>query len=148
MTRTVDVVIRNEISQLETVRDALDRLGDELRIPAWPLIQLQVALDEIVSNVIRYSWPDGTEGEVLVRIAVHPGCVTLEIFDDGVPFDPRDAPDPEPSDQRRSPGGIGIHMVRLLVDEFVWRRVDGRNHTTLTKKCTVGARTGVIDGEQ
>jgi len=121
---------------METVRDAVDGLGDELRIPAWTMTQLQVALDEIVGNAIRYSWPGGADGEVLVRMTVRPEDVILDIFDDGIAFDPPDAPDPVPPDQRPGLGGIGIQMVRRLVDGFTWRRVDGRNHTSLTVKRT------------
>jgi serine/threonine-protein kinase RsbW len=139
MSRSLEIRIRNEIAELATIRDALDSLGDELSIPTRTLIQLQVALDEIVGNAIRYAWPDGANGEVMVRVTVRPEDVTLDIFDDGSPFDPRDMPEPVPADRRLSPGGIGIQMVRRLVNGFTWRRVDGRNHTTLTIKCIADA---------
>ena len=139
MIRSIDIPIRNEISQLATVRDALDRIGDELRIPTPALMQLQVAADEIVSNVIKYAWPDGVDAEFLVRITIRPRTVTLEIIDDGAAFDPRTAPEPPPADQRPRPGGIGIHMIRKLVDDFAYQRIDGRNHTTLTKNHMAGA---------
>ena len=134
MIRTTDIRIRNRISELATVRDALDRIGARHRLPSWSLIQLQVALDEIVSNVIRHAWPDGADSEILVRITVRPDRVTLEIVDDGISFDPRNVPAPPPADQRSQPDGIGIHMTRQLVDGIAWQRIDaGRNHTTLTK---------------
>jgi anti-sigma regulatory factor (Ser/Thr protein kinase) len=132
MSRSLEIRISNVIAELAKVRDAFDNLSAELRVQAETSIPLQVALDEIAGNAIRYSWPDGAHGEVVVRITVRPEDVTLDIFDDGLAFDPRDAP--EPADRRSGPGGIGIHMVRQLVDGFTWRRVDGLNHTTLTKK--------------
>ena len=94
MTRSVDLVIRNDVSEIAIVRDALDQLGSELDVPARALMQLQVALDEIVSNVVKYSWSDGGKHEVLVRIAVNATGVSLDIFDDGQPFDPRAVPEP------------------------------------------------------
>lgn len=141
MIRSIDIHMRNEASELERVRDALDSLGDELPISARALSQLQVALDEIVSNVIKYSWSDGANHEFLVRITADTRTVTLEIIDDGVAFDPRGAPDLAalPEGQRPHLGGRGIHMVRRLVDDFAYERIDGRNHTTLTKHCVAGA---------
>jgi serine/threonine-protein kinase RsbW len=61
MTHAVDLMIHNDLSEIAIVRDALDRLGSELAVPVRALMQLQVALDEIVSNVVKYSWPDGSK---------------------------------------------------------------------------------------
>jgi anti-sigma regulatory factor (Ser/Thr protein kinase) len=138
--RQVELRIANDLSDIGIVRDALDKLGDEQGIPTRALMQLQVALDEVVSNVVKYSWDDGGRHEVLVRITVRPDRVDLEILDDGRAFDPLTAvaPDPVPGGQRPRPGGLGIHMVKKLVDRFAYERVDGRNHTTLSKSCDVG----------
>jgi serine/threonine-protein kinase RsbW len=143
MTRSVDIVIHNNLPEIALVRDALDQLGSELEVPARAIIQLQVALDEIVSNVIKYSWADRGKHEFLVRITVNDGSVALDIFDDGEPFDPRGAPEPDPPLPGKRPelGGVGIHMVKKLVDDFAYERIDGRNHTRLTKKCATGAVT-------
>jgi serine/threonine-protein kinase RsbW len=104
------------------------------------LTQLQVALDEVVANVIKYSWNDGGQHELLVRITVRPDRVDLEIFDDGREFDPVTAPSPSlaPEGQRLRRGGLGIHMIKKLVDRFSYERTDGCNHTTLSKTCEVG----------
>jgi anti-sigma regulatory factor (Ser/Thr protein kinase) len=77
----------------------------------------------------------------LVRITVNATGVCLDIFDDGQPFDPRRAPEPSapPEGQRPRPGGVGIHMIKKLVDDVTYERIDGRNHTSLTKNCAVGA---------
>src|ERR1700680_2340187 len=141
MIRSVDLVIHNDLSEIAVVRDTLDRLGSELAVPAPALMQLQVALDEIVSNVVKYSWPDGSKHKFLVRITVRETGVALDIFDDGQPFDPLGTPEPDwpPAGQRPRPGGVGIHMIKKLVDDLAYERIDGRNHTSLTKKCAVGA---------
>ena len=143
MNRSVDLRIYNDLSEIAVVRDALDQLGNEFSLPDRAIMQLQVALDEIVSNVVKYSWQDGGKHELLVRITVNAAGVVLEIYDDGQPFDPRGAsePTPSPPGKRPRPGGVGIHMIKQLVDDFAYERIDGRNHTSLTKKCAVGAIT-------
>jgi anti-sigma regulatory factor (Ser/Thr protein kinase) len=140
MAHAVDVQVRNDISDMGLVRDTLDNLGREFRIPVRALTQLQVALDEVVSNVIKYSWDDGGQHEFLVRITVRPDGVDLEIFDDGREFDPVTALLPNHAPKRPPrPGGLGIHIIMKLVDRFAYERVEGRNHTTLSKTCEVGA---------
>ena len=133
--RSVEIVIRNEIAELATLRDSLERIGAELGVPGKPLMQLQVALDEIASNVIKYGWPDGGNHELRVRITGQQDRIEVEIVDDGREFDPRQAPAPEPQPAgRREPGGLGIHLVKQLVDRLEYERIDGRNRTVVTKQ--------------
>lgn len=139
--RSVELSIRNDPAALAEVREALDELGEAHSVADRALIALQVALDEIVSNVIRYAWPEGGAHDVRVRLAVTDTGVEVTVTDDGRAYDPRQAPAPEPvtPGQPRRPGGLGIHMVRQLVDGFHYERVDGYNRTTLTKRCVFGA---------
>jgi len=130
--RSVEIVIRNDLMELATLRDGLERIGAELGVPGKPLMQLQVALDEIASNVINYGWPDGGNHELRVRITGQQDRIEV---DDGREFDPRQAPAPEPQPAgRRQPGGLGIHLVKQLVDRLEYERVDGRNRTVVTKQ--------------
>ena len=140
MIHAVDVQIRNDVSEIGIVRDTMDDLAREFGMPARALTELQVALDEVVSNVIKYSWHDGGQHEFLVRITMQPDRVDVEIFDDGRAFDPMAAPSPNtaPAGQPPPRGGLGIHMIKKLVDHFTYERTDGRNHTTLRKKCDIG----------
>lgn len=145
MTSSVTMRLRNEPSELAKVRGELDRLGREYAVPERDLIELQIALDEIVSNVIKYSWSDGMDHEFDVRITLHSDAITLQVIDDGPPFDPRRAPAPTPrskAERVACPGGLGIHLIRKLVDGFVYQRIRGHNQTTLTKKIVTAAVQG------
>jgi anti-sigma regulatory factor (Ser/Thr protein kinase) len=135
--RSVCVTIRNEIGDLAIVRDALRRFCADHAVDHRTLMQLQVTLDEIVSNIIKYAWPEGGVHELTVSMSAAADSVRIEVIDDGRAFDPRSAPRPHPSSARRRarPGGLGIHMVRQLVDEIAYRRADDRNHVLVTKRC-------------
>jgi anti-sigma regulatory factor (Ser/Thr protein kinase) len=130
--QTTDLSIQNDLADLATVRDSLERIGAELGVPSKPLMQLQVALDEIASNVIKYGWPDGGNHALRVRITGHHDRIEVEIVDDGRAFDPRLAP--PPAGRTRTPGGVGIHIVRQLVDRLDYERIEGRNRTVMTKR--------------
>jgi anti-sigma regulatory factor (Ser/Thr protein kinase) len=140
---TTELVIRNEIPQLALLSAAIERIGREHALAQKPLAQLQVTLDEIVSNVIKYAWPEGGSHEIRIRIAVDAGKVKVDVADDGMSFDPRNTAPPSPpqSGQRRRPGGVGLHMVRQMMDSFEYTRIGGWNHSTLTKQCTIGTHT-------
>lgn len=138
-----ELVIRNEIPQLALLSAAIERIGREHALAQKPLVQLQVTLDEIVSNVIKYAWPEGGSHEIRIRITVDAGKVKVDVADDGMSFDPRNTapPAPPPSGKKRRPGGVGLHMVRQLMDSFEYTRIGGWNHSTLTKQCTIGTHT-------
>jgi anti-sigma regulatory factor (Ser/Thr protein kinase) len=129
------VSIRNEIGELAILRDALRRFCLEHGVGRRTLMQLHVTLDEIVSNIIKYAWPEGGAHELSVRMSATANAIRIEVIDDGRAFDPRTAPRPHPHVARRArPGGIGIHLVRQLVDEIAYHRADNRNHVVVTKR--------------
>ena len=134
--QTVNVRIRNDVTDLANVAGLVDRVSLEAGIPTRTVIELQVVLDEILSNIIKYAWPQGGSHEFSVAIDVRDGSVEITITDDGCPFNPlaQAAPKPAPAGCRPAPGGVGIHLVGKLVDGFKYARVDGRNLVTLTKR--------------
>lgn len=137
--RTIRFAVPNEVAGLSTARDMLDRFGSEHGVPRESLVQLQVALDEVVSNSIKYAWPEGGSHEVSVSITARRNEVEVEISDDGQPFDPLGLAPPAPRlpNDKRKPGGVGIHMVRQLMDAIEYTRSKGRNQVVLTKRCTL-----------
>lgn len=131
----VDLTICNDVAELVAVTDALDRVGEDIGFPPKALMQLQVALDEVLSNVIKYAWADAGPHRFRVRIEPSQSGIAVVVADDGMPFDPRAQPPPGPAGGRRPrPGGVGIHMVRQLVDDLDYARIDGLNCLTLTKR--------------
>jgi anti-sigma regulatory factor (Ser/Thr protein kinase) len=138
---TTHIVIRNNMADLAVLTTAMERVGAEHGMQEQSMFQLQVALDEIVSNVIKYAWPEGGAHDIEIRITARDEGIEVEIIDDGRMFDPREAPErnkPLPG-QRPQPGGVGVQMTKQLVDRVDYARIGNRNHTTLTKLCALGS---------
>src|ERR1051325_2835507 len=132
----IDLTIRDDLADLPAVSQAVDRIAAAAGMPPKALTQLQVALDEILSNVIKYAWPDGGSHQVRIIINVVEDAMEIVVVDDGRFFYPRAQAPPEPPvpGNRRRPGGLGIHLVRQLVDGFGYAHDNGCNRVTLTKR--------------
>ena len=148
---TVRIAIPNELAALPVASETLNRFGADNGVPHNALVQLQVALDEIVSNVIKYAWPEGGPHELTICLTAHSDAVEIEVVDDGQPFDPLSAPSPMPlsKGRRPRPGGVGIHMTRQLTDGIEYVRSNGENHIILTKRFDGGMprSEGGLDGQ-
>jgi len=97
--------------------------------------RLAVIVEELVTNLAKYGHPAGAPpGRAALRFRVAEGRLTLEMIDDGGPFDPLSAPPPDLDvvPERRELGGLGLHLVRSLAETLRYQRIDGRNHLTLT----------------
>lgn len=138
--KITDFVIRNDLADLAEASAALERFGAQFNVPRKPLVQLQIALDEMASNVIKYAWPEGGDHEIHIRLAQEEGAVTMVIEDDGRPFDPllADPPPVAKPGQPPKPGGLGIHFVKQMIDTVEFSRIGNRNRLTLIKRCVEG----------
>jgi anti-sigma regulatory factor (Ser/Thr protein kinase) len=122
--------------QLTNDFDALARFAEEVRaelarlgIEQQTIYAIDLALEELVGNTIRYGYDDENAHEIAVRVEVDGERVVVTIADDGRPFDPTGAPEPpRPTTLADAPvGGRGIAMVRALIEDVRYRRVDRHN---------------------
>src|SRR5687767_15910207 len=92
-------------------------------VPAAVRRSMSVALDELLTNTIWYGLPD-VGSEVTVEVELHPDRLTTTVTDNGKPFDPfgRSAPDTTLTVEARPTGGLGIHLVRQLVEDVSYDR--------------------------
>ena len=126
--------------KVETRHDELDRVSaaiEDFALEAdWPLdlaFKVNLALEEVVINVMNYGHEDGLH-EIDIILTTEEDSLTIEIVDDGRPFDPlHDAPIPDVNAELedRNIGGLGIHLVRKMMDDVRYRREEGKNHLTL-----------------
>ncbi|HBU12067.1 MAG TPA: ATP-binding protein [Clostridiales bacterium] len=120
---------------LENADTVLDFVGGQLQSsPAKTRNQISIAVDEIFSNIARYAYHPGVGG-VAVRIAVN-GDVTIEFEDSGIAYNPLTAEDPDitlPAEEREI-GGLGLFMVKNLMDTVEYRRCGNKNILIIKKK--------------
>ena len=134
MTPSLTLHLQNKIAEVARLVDAVESFGTHAGLSPDLTYRLTLSLDEIVSNVIRHGYSDTSDHVVEVRLSIHDGVVTSVIEDDGHPYDPRESPEPDLSMpvEQRGPGGLGIFLVRQMMDSIDYARRDGRNILTVT----------------
>jgi len=134
MTPSLTLHLQNRIAEVARLVDAVESFGTHAGLSPDLTYRLTLSLDEIVSNVIRHGYSDTNDHVVEVRLSVHDGVVTSVIEDDGHPYDPRESPEPDLSMpvEQRGPGGLGIFLVKQMMDSIDYARRDGRNILTVT----------------
>jgi sigma-B regulation protein RsbU (phosphoserine phosphatase) len=97
-----------------------------------------LAVEEAVVNVMSYAYPIGTKGDVTVQAKATGQWLKFIIIDQGKAFDPtlKGEADTTLNAEERPIGGLGIYLVRQLMDSINYERVDGHNVLTLRKKLT------------
>ncbi len=136
MSTTLNLVVETRLDEMARLAAAIDGLGMEEDWPPGLTFQVNLVLEELWLNVLNHGH-DGGFHEVEIKLTSEDEALTIEITDDGKPFDPlNDAPTADitgPLDGRHI-GGLGIHLVRTMMDELRYKREDGRNHLILVKR--------------
>ena len=130
------IVLPNDTQEVPRLAAFVDEVCEELGFNATDTMQMNLALEEAVVNVMEYAYPVGKSGQVLVEADMLPDQVVFTVTDSGIPFDPtaQAEPDIALSVEDRSIGGLGIHLVRHIMDEIKYERKDDKNILTLIKK--------------
>jgi sigma-B regulation protein RsbU (phosphoserine phosphatase) len=131
------IIMKNEMSEVSRMRGFFFSVCREHGIAEETAKTLNLAIEEWVANVINYAYPKGTRGHVELTAEISDGVLTLVTKDHGIPFDPtaHEEVDVEAELEDRPIGGLGIHLVKTIMDTMAYRRTsDGYNVLTLTKK--------------
>ena len=129
------MTIGAELGEIGRVQAAFAAFAEAQALPVAVRRGVSVALDELLNNAIRYGFAGGT-GELAIAIERDAERLSATISDNGKPFDPfaMSAPDTALPLEERPVGGLGIHLVRQLMDEASYQRREGRNVVVLTKR--------------
>lgn len=131
----IETKIRNRREEFARIVDAVDRFAAEHHLAPDIVGDIQVALDEVLTNIVDYGYTDDAEHEIRVCLRRDEDVLEATVEDDGVPFNPLESAEPDtraPLHERRI-GGIGLHFVRNLMIEVSYKRVGGYNRLVLRK---------------
>ncbi|MFZ3235730.1 MAG: ATP-binding protein [Stellaceae bacterium] len=128
--------LRGLDGELPRLIEFAEKFAGGCGLPDTERARLLIILEELFTNAVRYGlWRQASAGRIRVALAARPGRIEIEFSDDGEAFDPlaQSMPDFDlPADQRPV-GGLGLLILRSLVDEARYRRQDGRNHLALVR---------------
>jgi anti-sigma regulatory factor (Ser/Thr protein kinase) len=129
MGEAIVVELNNNLSEIARLARIVNDFAQRHQIEAQTTRNMNLALDEILTNIISYGYDAGGEHRIIARFSLERGNWTVEVEDDGKPFNPLDArePDTNQSLEERRIGGLGIHLVRKNVDELEYRRQKDKN---------------------
>ena len=129
--------LKNDHDELPGLKAQIQGLGQQHGLPAKLIHDLCLAVEEVVTNIIKYGYTDSLVHEIQVDLIVSPDEIQLTIIDDARAFNPLDHPTPdlEKSVEELKVGGLGIYLLRqLLMDDLEYRRDSGQNILLMRKK--------------
>jgi len=132
------LVLKNEIEEISKLEGFMETIGEATGIDLSLVVSLNLALEEAVTNVISYAYPEGQEGTVDIDVRATKEQLEFVISDSGIPFDPTTKEDADITlgVEERPIGGLGIFLVRQLMDTILYEYKDKKNILTLRKQLT------------
>ncbi len=138
MTQACELVLRNRLEEIPRIAETVERFCQMHGLAPRIAMQLTLALDELATNAISHGFaPDVAYADAIrLRLTLDGHAVQAVIEDRGRPFDPLSVP---PADtalglEARAVGGLGVHLVRAVMDDVRYERRDGKNRVHLRKR--------------
>ena len=130
------IILANELSEISKLNDFIEDIGNEFSLTPDVVFNLTLVLEEAVVNVINYAYPKEDHESIYLSAKMHDGSIIFVLSDSGKEFDPTMAPDADVtlSAEDRQIGGLGIFLIRQIMNEVRYERIDGKNVLTLEKK--------------
>ena len=130
------IVLPNDVQEVPKLTAFVDAVCEAVGFNSTLTMKMNLAIEEAVVNVMNYAYPRGTKGDVTIEALSNDVRLKFTIIDSGTPFDPTVHSDVDTtlSAQDRPIGGLGIHLVRNIMDSINYERIDNLNVLTLRKK--------------
>ena len=132
------LVLPNDTSEVPRLNDFVAEVCEAVGLESIVAMQVKLAIEEAVVNVMKYAYPQGTRGDVTIEAVSNDVRLKFTIIDSGKPFDPTVLPEVDttlPAKDRRI-GGLGIHIVRQFMDSINYERSGNLNILTIRKNLT------------
>ena len=139
MSEKILIKLKNSLTEIGRISETIDEFCAFNKLPSDTGFALNLSLEEVLTNIIKYAYNDNDEHTILVRLYLNRGRAYIEVEDDGKPFNPLAVEPPDihkPIDERPI-GGLGIHLVKNHMDSLDYRRNGNRNLLIMTKNVNV-----------
>ena len=130
------IILANDVSEISKLVAFVEEVGETLELAPDVVFNLNLVLEEAVVNVINYAYPKEEHQYIYLSAHLHDGSIVFVLTDTGKEFDPTLAPEADInlSADEREIGGLGIFLIRQIMNEVKYERIDGKNVLTLGKK--------------
>ncbi|RJQ59008.1 MAG: ATP-binding protein [Desulfobacteraceae bacterium] len=128
--------LKNKLSELDALENHLEQFCTRLGLTVKCYCEINLALEELFTNIVTYGFRDQEEHRIKFSLSYADETMTMKIEDDGVPFNPlkAGAPDLKCALEERKVGGLGIHLIKKVMDEVIHRRSGKKNILILRKR--------------
>lgn len=133
---SITIRISANVHEIERLNRLIRQFGELHDLPGRALYSVNLALDEVVSNIVLYGYDESNDDPIVVKMEVRGADLTATVEDGGREFDPLSLPPPDLSAplEERQVGGLGIHLMRSLMDRVEYRRHENRNLLSMRKR--------------
>ena len=130
------LALKNNIEEINRLHSFIEEVGEAFELPMKVVLNLNLVLEEAVTNVIMYAYPKEEHEYIHLTAKEQEGKLIFILTDSGKAFDPTQAPDADItlSADDRQIGGLGIFLIRKIMNEVKYERIDGKNVLTLEKE--------------
>ena len=131
-----EIKLKNQVGELERVNQFVEEIGEELGLDMEMQMNLNLVMEEMVSNVIFYAYPEGTDAEIELMAESDGKELTFVLSDQGREFDPtlKEDADVDVNPADRDIGGLGIFIVKNIMNQVTYQRLEGKNLLTMKKE--------------
>lgn len=130
-----EIKISNDLNEIAVLATFIDELGEELSLSAETTMNINLALEEAVANIIMYAYPTEEKHDILLRVTSTDKQLIFLLTDKGASFDPTQVDDVDISlsIEERPVGGLGIFLIRSIMNEISYQRIDNENRLIMKK---------------
>ncbi len=123
------IILKNRLSEMKLLENYVLEFGKSKNLSNEIIHDITLALEEVIVNIIKYGYDNDQEDEIIIKISIKNKELIIKVEDSGKPFNPLKSPMPEihkPIEERKI-RGLGIYIVRNIMDKLIYKRVNGRN---------------------
>jgi len=132
----LDIALKNKPEELQRLHQMIEEFVRQYKLSPQVRLAVGLSLEEHLTNIISYGYGDPAEHWISIRLRLTFAEVQIEVEDDGRPFNPLEAPPVDTSVplDKKPLGGLGIHMIRKMMDTLDYRRQAGKNILVMKKR--------------